>query len=128
MTILISAVAALFMMPESGTLQRASQDLERCLNEGDAAQGVTSAMMECLGSEYDRQDARLNQAYKMVMARLTAPQKESLRASQRLWIKRRDVNCHRKSKVEAGGSMEHMIHTQCLVDETIERTVWLEKY
>jgi uncharacterized protein YecT (DUF1311 family) len=107
---------------------RYSADYGRCMKSGDAANGVTAAIMDCNGNEIDRQDARLNQAYKMVMTRLTAPQKTTLRVSERTWITQRDALCHRASSAESGGSLEGIIYSGCILDETIKRLVWLEAY
>jgi uncharacterized protein YecT (DUF1311 family) len=94
----------------------------------DASGGVTSDMMDCNGSEIDIQDARLNQAYAMVMRPLTKPRKDTLRGLQRAWIKQRDAKCARASDVERGGSMAAIIYSGCILDETIKRTIILENY
>lgn len=44
--------------------RRYTPDYNCCM---DASGGVTSEMMDCTGAEIERQDARLNQAYVMVM-------------------------------------------------------------
>ena len=107
---------------------RYSQDYKQCLATGDAANGVTIAIMDCNGFENDRQDARLNQAYRMVMARLSSQKKAVLRASERNWIVQRDLRCRRKSAVEEGGSLARIIYSDCFLEETIRRTIWLEFY
>jgi uncharacterized protein YecT (DUF1311 family) len=94
----------------------------------EAPGGVTSDMMDCNGSEIDIQDARLNQAYAMVMRPLTKPRKDTLRGLQRAWIKQRDAKCARASDVERGGSMAAIIYSGCILDETIKRTIILENY
>ena len=35
---------------------------DHCMNSGDAAQGITSGILDCNGEEAERQDIRLNQA------------------------------------------------------------------
>jgi uncharacterized protein YecT (DUF1311 family) len=60
----------------------------------DQSGGVTSAMLRCVGAETTRQDARLNLAYKAVMAQLSPARKKQLQGTQWLWIKYRDANCH----------------------------------
>lgn len=107
---------------------RYSRDYDRCLKTGDAAKGVTSAMMDCMGSENERQDARLNQAYKMVMTRLSPKAKGVLRTSQRNWIKQRDARCRAAAAEMEGGSASGLIFSSCFLDETVKRTMWLEKY
>lgn len=88
--------------------QRYAPNYNKCLNSGQAAEGVTSAMVECNVAETRIQDGRLNQAYKMVMTRLPANRKDQLRLSERNWIKARDAGC--------------------ILDETIKRTMFLERY
>src|SRR5437868_4258893 len=65
---------------------RYSRDYRQCMATGEAANGITGAIMDCNGAEIYRQDARLNQAYNMVMMRLGASQKATLRAFERSWI------------------------------------------
>lgn len=107
---------------------RYSKDYQACLATGNAANGVTVAMMDCNDAEINRQDARLNQAYKMVMLRLNGSAKTTLRASERSWIGARDSRCARESASERGGSLENLIYSSCVLDETIKRTMWLEHY
>lgn len=108
--------------------RRYSKDYKQCMATGDAANGVTAGIMDCNGSEIDRQDARLNQAYKMVMLRLSAGKKVELRGAERAWIGQRDARCNRAASVEEGGSLAQIIYSQCILDETIKRTMWLESY
>ena len=49
----------------------------------DKSGGVTSDMLDCIGAETKRQDARLNKAYKDVMASLTPARKKQLQEAQR---------------------------------------------
>jgi uncharacterized protein YecT (DUF1311 family) len=108
--------------------KRHTKAYDECLNNGDAARGVQPAMNACVALEYERQDGRLNQAYSMVMKRQSAAGKTKLRASQRIWIKQRDRICAAEEKEYEGGTMAPMIFHSCLINETIERTIWLEKY
>ena len=105
--------------------KRKSADYKTCMASGDAASGVTSGILDCNGSEIDRQDAKLNQAYKMVMARLPQAKKMDLRSSERLWIVDRDRRCSRKQE-EVGGTLGSIVYSSCILDETIKRTIWLE--
>lgn len=108
--------------------KRYSKDFDRCVNTGDAAEGVQSAMNDCAGQEYSRQDARLNQAWVMVMRRLGPAKKASLRTSQRAWLKTRDRKCLAERDISGGGSIAPMMYYGCMTDETIKRTLWLEQY
>ncbi|MDE1914904.1 MAG: DUF1311 domain-containing protein [Sphingomonadales bacterium] len=109
--------------------QRYTATYNRCMNTGDAGQGVTSAMMACTEAERNFQDGKLNQVYKMVISRLPATRQDDLRRSERNWIKVRDAVCAKELTGEfAGGSMSRVTWLGCLVDETIKRTMALEQY
>jgi len=55
--------------------------------------GVTMDMIGCITAQHQRQDARLNNAYKAVMAELSPPRKKQLHNAQRAWITYHDANC-----------------------------------
>ena len=110
---------------QSQIKKRFSQDYTQCM---DASGGITAEMRDCFGTEIDRQDARLNQAYVMVMRPLPKPRKERLRGLQRTWIKQRDAKCTRASKAAEGGTLAGIIYADCILDQTISRTIFLENY
>ena len=58
----------------------------------DKSGGVTSSMLDCIGAETKRQDARLNKVYKDVMAQMDEGGKKRLLEAQRAWIKFRDAD------------------------------------
>lgn len=102
---------------------RYSKEYNRCMNTGLAARGVTSGIMNCSGSEIRRQDARRNQACKMVMARSTPQQKTTLRASERNWVDQRDEGCEQVTAPLEGGTLAMIIYSGCILDETINPTI-----
>lgn len=63
--------------------------MNACLHK---AAGVHPEMMDCLSAEYDRQDKRLNTAYKKAMSGLTTERKKKLRDAQRAWIAFKEAN------------------------------------
>ena len=95
-----------------------SASYHRCMESGEAADGVTGAMAECNSAELSKQDARLNQAYKAAMAVRTEAQKASLRDAQRAWIKLRDTRCREDV---GGGTMDVLIEGGCHLEMTFER-------
>jgi len=101
---------------------------DRCLNTGEAAQGVTPAMRQCNADELAIQDARLNEAYRMAMQRLSPQRRSALRASERSWITTRDRKCRAEAERGGGGTMTPVLLGGCLLAETIARTIWLERY
>jgi uncharacterized protein YecT (DUF1311 family) len=55
--------------------------------------GSTAEMVDCLAVKTQRWDKRMTIAYQQVMKDAPAPQRDQLRAAQRLWIQYRDANC-----------------------------------
>lgn len=124
LVVAISAVPAL-AQTQAQIEKRYSRDYTQCI---DASDGMTSEIQDCNGAEIDRQDARLNQAWVMVMRPLGPAKKTALRTAQRTWIKQRDAKCSRAAAAEGGGSMGDLIYSGCYLDETIKRTIFLENY
>nr|WP_294851624.1 lysozyme inhibitor LprI family protein [uncultured Sphingomonas sp.] len=100
---------------------------QKCMDSVEAKQGVTSAMMDCLGAEEQRQEAALNATYQRVMARQTAPDKVKLRKMQRAWLAQRDPICTRRL-VDMAGTAATLMHSDCALQETVRRTLWLKAY
>ena len=125
-TILIAAMVASSASAQTQTQieKRYTQTYSDCM---DTSEGVTSSMMDCIGTEIEVQDGRLNQAYGMVMRLLPKPRKDTLRGLQRTWIKQRDAKCQR-AIADEGGSIAGLIYAGCILDETIKRTIFLENY
>lgn len=125
-----AVLAALALTSQSGAQARIDPEKEysaqyaRCLNAGDAAKGVTPAMVGCINQEYGRQDKRLNAAYQAAMTRLPARSQEALRAEQRAWIKRRDRGCEENL---SGGTIDMIERAQCHLSMTTVRAVELER-
>jgi uncharacterized protein YecT (DUF1311 family) len=86
----------------------------------DESGGVTMNMLDCMSSETDQQDARLNQNYKAAMQALTPAQQTQLRDAQRLWIKFRDADCALLGNL-TGGSIDRINGASCFLDMTKER-------
>ena len=70
--------------------ERTSKSYATCLEK---AGGATFAMQDCISEELERQDRRLNGAYKVLMDSLPEKRKAQLRDAQRKWIEFRDANC-----------------------------------
>jgi uncharacterized protein YecT (DUF1311 family) len=82
----------------------------------------------CVNTEIGIQDARLNQAYKMIMQHLTPPQQASLRLSERAWITKKEKDCALERQPDAGGTLAFVETAECALDTTIKRLIWLERY
>jgi uncharacterized protein YecT (DUF1311 family) len=92
-----------------------SPGYEKCMTEGDIAS------VECSGDEYDRQDKRLNAAYKAVIK-----SNPELKKSQREWIKSRDKLCAKPSEDSETAHLWDM-HYLCLSEITEKRAIELEE-
>ena len=113
--------------PLAGT-DAPTADYRTCMETGDAGNGVTSGMRECLGAELKRQDERLNASYQTALAPLSQDDQSTLRSRQRTWLAERDAGCQQKAEPNKGGTLYPIVYGQCLLDATIERAGWLETY
>ena len=99
-----------------------SGEYKACMERSN---GVTGEMLDCMGAEFTRQDARLNENYKRLMSKLSAKRKEALLEAQRAWIKFRDANCNFYYDPE-GGSAAHLAGTDCNLNATADRATELK--
>lgn len=99
-----------------------------CFTTGEAARGVTSAMLDCNSLEIDRQDDTLNRTYRAVMARMPKAKQTKLRSSERAWIKSSDARCVAVGNDAGGGSAAGLAFSSCTLSEIVKRTMWLERY
>jgi uncharacterized protein YecT (DUF1311 family) len=93
----------------------------------DKSGGVTMGMIECITVENQRQDARLNKAYKTLMAELPPPRKAQLQDAQRAWIKYRDANCNFYDDPD-GGTLARVNANSCMLTATADRARELESF
>ena len=63
-----------------------SKEFQKCLDQLSGGE-----LIECAFKEFEKQDSRLNAAYKELMAWESEEQKKKLREAQRAWIKFRDA-------------------------------------
>ena len=85
-----------------------------------------AGMTECITTETQRQDARLNKAYKALMAELPSLRKKQLQEAQRAWIKFRDTNCAFYDDPD-GGTLARVNANACMMTATAERASELER-
>ena len=93
----------------------------------DKSGDTTMGMIECITAETQRQDARLNQAYKAVMAELLLERKKQLLEAQRAWIKFRDANCSFYIDPD-GGTLARVNANNCMLTNTAARAHELENF
>jgi uncharacterized protein YecT (DUF1311 family) len=102
--------------------ERTSKSYATCLEK---AGGATFAMQDCISEELERQDRRLNGAYKVLMDSLPEKRKTQLRDAQRKWIEFRDANCEFYYDPQ-GGQAARLASNECVVTLTAERAHALE--
>ncbi|MDD2609274.1 MAG: lysozyme inhibitor LprI family protein [Giesbergeria sp.] len=119
------ALAAAMPLAASAQDSNLSKKFSACM---DKSGGVTIEMMDCTDAELKRQDARLNKAYKTLMASDQTPErKKQLQATQRVWIKFRDLNCDFYHDPD-GGTSAAVNASDCTMRMTAERAKELENF
>ena len=88
-------------------------------------EGMTSKILDCISTELNRQDSRLNDAYKKLMSKIPKDRKTSLVEAQRAWIKFREANCGFYHDPN-GGLAAQMAGNECFLKATINRAKELE--
>ena len=136
---IVSCLSLMMFTPSPASARGAAQKdaYSRCLETGDAAQGVYPAMMDCIHAEIGRRDAVLNATYQALRRRLPPERMRALQIEERAWIKSRDDGCRKKSAQEdANGDTpdDHdssqdrmMFWSFCVLDETNDRIFELRK-
>ena len=99
-----------------------SLEYESCLEKAIA----DFDMMDCTFQELERQDARLNAAYKKLMAASSEHQKTTLREAQRAWIKFRDTWGEYLFDPE-GGTIARLQSALWHLEATTEQAIRLEQ-
>jgi uncharacterized protein YecT (DUF1311 family) len=96
MTRFLAVATVLLLLLAAAPAADAQPRPRRSLSATEAADhcgGSNPEILQCIAGLLDREDARLNRAYKAQMARLPPPQQASLRNAQRRWIRDRDAEC-----------------------------------
>jgi len=86
----------------------------------------TSQNADCFEAEFRRQDDKLNETWRATLPRFATAARQSLLAAQRKWVKDRDPFCVKASDGFSGGTIAPVVYSNCRVELTIRRTIWLE--
>jgi uncharacterized protein YecT (DUF1311 family) len=86
----------------------------------DKSGGVIAAVQACVADEFERQDKRLNTAYKVLLGAVSEKRKTELRDVQRKWIAFLDANCSFYDDPE-GGTADRLAANECRVTHTALR-------
>jgi uncharacterized protein YecT (DUF1311 family) len=83
---------------------------------------------QCYGRETDVWDARLNTAYKKLLADADGEDvAEGFRKTQRAWIAYRDASCAQQWLVFKG-TMANPLSAYCRMEKTARQALWLESW
>lgn len=93
---------------------------DACANASSQAE-----LNACSVAQYQAADKKLNETWQDVMKRAQPAQRELLKKAQSAWITLRDADCAFISAGSEGGSVQPMVHSQCLLDKTTEREAFL---
>ncbi|ALN71512.1 lysozyme inhibitor LprI family protein [Aureimonas sp. AU20] len=95
----------------------------------EAAQDQASLNF-CAGRAYSEVDHKLNDLYRTLKDRLAGDHDRLARlvSAQRAWIAFRDAECDFVASATEGGSVQSMVHADCLRTETEQRIEHLESY
>ncbi|GAA0326954.1 hypothetical protein GCM10009087_41500 [Sphingomonas oligophenolica] len=115
------------MTPEEGQIDPAIEkhytvEFDRC----QKAAVITRENAACFDAEFTRQDTALNRIWKETNRRLKAAAHGPLLAAQRKWISERDPFCRSIADGFKGGTIAPVVYSNCRVEQTIRRTIWLE--
>ena len=100
-----------------------SKEYSDCMDK--VKNGTTADMLQCGGEELDRQDARLNDAYKKLMSKLSSDRKKALLKAQRAWVRFREANCDYWYDPQ-GGTAARLNASGCSLTMTAARAKELE--
>ena len=101
-----------------------SQRYTACM---ERSEGITIDMHACIAAEHERQDGRLNLAYKQLSNQLSDDRKKQLLAAQRLWIQFRGANCAFYADPD-GGTLANLDGATCELEATASRAAELERF
>ncbi|MFC0399484.1 lysozyme inhibitor LprI family protein [Paraburkholderia rhizosphaerae] len=88
-----------------------------CANATDQA-----TMTQCANSSLKASDAKLNQTFHALQAKVSKPGKDKLQKAQRAWITWRDAQCDFNTLGSSGGSIHTLAQASCLDDLTQAQT------
>lgn len=80
-----------------------------------------SEMNETAYANYKKADAQLNKVYKQLMVLLPKDEKPLLVQAEKDWVKFRDSHCKIEASQYEGGSIQPLIHYNCLEELTRKR-------
>lgn len=129
---LFTCGTAAFADPDS-TSQYIRRDAPKGITEVfyaciDKAGSDTVALAACQSTEKQKQDVRLNKAYKALLAALDSKAKEDLKVAQREWLALKDKDGRLETALYGDETVDNLQIGQNDVFRLCERANTLEKY
>lgn len=115
-------LTALSQFAEAGVTTPLSKQYAVCL---DKAQAADPMILDCMSDEYERQDKRLNVAYRKLMGQLSGDRKKEFQEVQRLWLKFAEANCGFYHDPN-GGTAALQMSVECSLQIRAQRAAELE--
>lgn len=78
-------------------------------------------MNYCADQDFRASDAKLDDTYKALLAKLSEPEKTQIKDAQRAWLSYRDAECKFTIRQNKGGSIYPMMWSGCLTEKTNAR-------
>jgi len=106
---------------------RYSADYRKCIDKA----GNTTAMLSCVAAEKSRWDARLGNAYAVLIgsSAFSSEAKRRLSEAQKLWRIFQGKSCDADAALEIeGGTGFNLAKAGCTLQMTAQRTVELERF
>jgi uncharacterized protein YecT (DUF1311 family) len=85
-----------------------------------------AAMTQCAANSLKASDAKLNQTYRALLAKVSKDGKTRLQKAQRAWISWRDAQCDFNTSGSRDGTIHEMVQTSCVDDLTQAQTKLLD--
>ena len=122
-----NTIEACFQQNPDGATRLVScigQYSQACMRLSEGGE-TTMGMIRCTSQEYQAWDARLNTAYEHLRSGLEPDRAASLQAAEQAWIVLRDADCAFEASAYEGGSIQPLIHEQCLLGYAARRSIRL---
>jgi uncharacterized protein YecT (DUF1311 family) len=101
-----------------------SAEYSKCIEQSGA---TDPGMLDCAVAEAERQDKRLNDAYKKLMNELKSERRIELQEAQRLWLKYTEAHCNLYLDPD-GGTAAKLAASECPVLAKASRAKELENF
>lgn len=101
--------------------------VDRCLDSGEAKEGVVPAILDCIRADISRGDIALNRAYRAKLASLSPTRRAALKQSERKWLVAKDRDCLAESRNDTSTDGNIATHW-CLDRQIAERTAFIRRF